>query len=72
VGLLLSLRKFKTDYFTGTECVISRGIITKGVFCFSFRTYLNAWGSKNMLNYAAGELLPSPIAPPKMTIFYMF
>jgi hypothetical protein len=70
--LLLSFKKLRIGYLTRTARVISRGIMMRGIFSFFSRTSLNAWGSKNMLNYAAGVMFPSPIAPPIITIFSIF
>lgn len=53
-------------------CVVYSGIITIGMLPFRFSTFLQAIGSKNMLNSAAGVLFPFVIAPPMMTICFIF
>jgi len=49
--------------------VTYKGIITRGILPLILRTLSKAWGSKYILNYAAGVILPFPIAPPIITIF---
>lgn len=66
---LLFSKKLKSLSWAWTWWVTSNGIITKGIFSLSFSTSLYAYGSKKMLNYAAGDIFPCPIAPPIITIF---
>lgn len=42
------------------------------MFCLFYNTSLRATGSKYTLNYAAGVILPRPIAPPIITICSIF
>ena len=50
-----------------TVCVTSSGIIT--TLIPDVKTIWAASGSTKMLNYAAGDQLPMPIAPPIILIF---